>query len=64
MGAPLAKIVDGLLWLSPHAESLSMEYACGAFDKFHFKVLYIFHFWEVEYFSIDTNCVQPACLVY
>lgn len=38
----LAEVVDGLLWISPHA-SLSIGYSRGSMYKFSFQVWNIFH---------------------
>lgn len=43
---PIAEIVDGLLWISSHLETLSLEYKSHYCDKFSFQVYYIFFIFE------------------
>lgn len=42
MDLAIADLPDGLLWIAPLAEALSIEYKNDYCDKFSFKVIYIF----------------------
>lgn len=44
----LANLVDGLLWITPHAETLSIEWPNINFYELSFQVQYIFNFIEVK----------------
>ncbi|KDO51690.1 hypothetical protein CISIN_1g034829mg [Citrus sinensis] len=45
----LAKLVDGLLWISPHMENLSIKYDLYCWKyKLSFQVGCIFHLWELK----------------
>lgn len=45
---PLSDIVDGLMWILPHVESISIEYEDAYWDKPYIEVSLIFHFKEVK----------------
>ncbi|XP_031256890.1 putative F-box/LRR-repeat protein At3g18150 [Pistacia vera] len=55
-GFPISQLVDGLLWICPHAMSITIQYEFGLFDKFCF----LFSYKKRFIYDEETRCCSHS----